>query len=102
LRATETVGRLLTLLPWLIERPGASVAETAAAFGVSRSIILGDLDTIGYCGLPGLGGGGPRDPTSARRPARVRTTPRPVASRPDALYAGARILWVNGYLPVLI
>lgn len=55
--AAETVARLLTLVPWLLERPGATVAETAQAFGVDRRTILADLDTIGYCGLPGLGGG---------------------------------------------
>ncbi|MDP8961014.1 MAG: WYL domain-containing protein [Actinomycetota bacterium] len=55
--AADTVARLLTLVPWLLERPGATVAETAQAFGVDRRTILTDLDTIGYCGLPGLGGG---------------------------------------------
>ncbi len=55
--AADTVARLLTLVPWLLERPGATVSETAKAFGVDRRTILADLDTIGYCGLPGLGGG---------------------------------------------
>jgi proteasome accessory factor C len=55
--AAGTVGRILALVPWLIERPGASVAEAAEAFGVDRATILSDLDTVGYCGLPGLGGG---------------------------------------------
>lgn len=55
--AADTVARMLTLVPWLLERPGASVGEVADAFGVSRATILSDLDTIGYCGLPGLGGG---------------------------------------------
>ncbi len=55
--AAHTVARMLTLIPWLLERPGATVAEAAAAFGVDRRTILADLDTLGYCGLPGLGGG---------------------------------------------
>lgn len=55
--AADAVARLLTLVPWLLERPGATVAETAQVFGVDRRTILADLDTIGYCGLPGLGGG---------------------------------------------
>lgn len=55
--AAETVHRILALVPWLLERPGASVEETAEAFGVDRETVLGDLDTVGYCGLPGLGGG---------------------------------------------
>lgn len=55
--ATDTVARMLALVPWLLERPGASVREAADAFGVTPRTILQDLDTIGYCGLPGLGGG---------------------------------------------
>jgi proteasome accessory factor C len=55
--AAETVARILALVPWLLERPGASVAETAEAFGVDARTVLRDLDTVGYCGLPGLGGG---------------------------------------------
>jgi proteasome accessory factor C len=55
--AARTVARILALVPWLIERPGASVDEAAEAFGVDRRTVLRDLDTVGYCGLPGLGGG---------------------------------------------
>lgn len=55
--AADAVARMLTMVPWLLERPGASVDETAAAFGVSRQVVLRDLDAVGYCGLPGLGGG---------------------------------------------
>ena len=55
--AADTVARMLALIPWLLERPGASVQEAAEAFGVSPRTILEDLDTVGYCGLPGLGGG---------------------------------------------
>lgn len=55
--AADTVARMLALIPWLLERPGASVHEAADAFGVEPRTILEDLDTIGYCGLPGLGGG---------------------------------------------
>lgn len=56
--ATDDVARMLTLVPWLLERPGASVAETAAAFGVAPSVIRRDLEQhLDFCGLPGLGGG---------------------------------------------
>jgi proteasome accessory factor C len=55
--AATRVARMLALVPWLLERPGASVAETAEVFGVDRATVLEDLDTIGFCGLPGLGGG---------------------------------------------
>jgi len=55
--AADDVARMLTLVPWLIERPGASVAETAAAFGVDERTIRRDLSHLDLCGLPGLGGG---------------------------------------------
>lgn len=55
--ATDDVARMLTLVPWLLERPGASVAETAAAFGVDAPTIRRDLAQLDFCGLPGLGGG---------------------------------------------
>lgn len=55
--ATDDVARMLTLVPWLLERPGATVAETAEAFGVSEAAIRADLNHLDFCGLPGLGGG---------------------------------------------
>jgi len=51
------VARMLTLVPWLLERPGASLAEAAAAFDVSEATIRRDLSHLDFCGLPGLGGG---------------------------------------------
>lgn len=51
------VMRMLTLVPWLLERPGATVGEIAAAFATSEEVIRRDLDHLDYCGLPGLGGG---------------------------------------------
>jgi proteasome accessory factor C len=55
--ASESVARMLTLVPWLRERPGASLAEIAAAFGVDEATVRGDLEALDFCGLPGLGGG---------------------------------------------
>lgn len=55
--AAEGVARMLTLVPWLRERPGASLDEIAAAFGVDRSTVRRDLEALDFCGLPGLGGG---------------------------------------------
>ena len=48
---------MLTLVPWLLERPGASLAEAAAVFGVDEDTIRDDLGHLDFCGLPGLGGG---------------------------------------------
>lgn len=55
--AAAAVARMLTLIPWLLERPGASLAETAAAFGVDVPTVRRDLEHLDFCGLPGLGGG---------------------------------------------
>jgi proteasome accessory factor C len=55
--ATDDVARMLTLVPWLLERPGADVQETADAFGVTVRTIRRDLSHLDFCGLPGLGGG---------------------------------------------
>ena len=55
--ATEDVARMLTLVPWLLERPGASLTEIAETFGVRPTTIRRDLEHLDFCGLPGLGGG---------------------------------------------
>lgn len=55
--AAADVARMLTLVPWLLERPGASLAEAAATFGVPAATIRRDLGHLDFCGLPGLGGG---------------------------------------------
>lgn len=55
--AADDVARMLTLVPWLLERPGASLAEAAGAFGVTETTIRRDLSHLDFCGLPGLGGG---------------------------------------------
>lgn len=55
--ATEDVARMLTLVPWLIERPGASLEEVSEQFGVPVRTIQRDLNALDFCGLPGLGGG---------------------------------------------
>lgn len=84
--AGEDVARMLTLVPWFLERPGASVAEAAEAFGVTARTIRRDLSHLDFCGLPGLGGGALFDVTieqdrvvvsmadELRRP--LRLTPR--------------------------
>jgi proteasome accessory factor C len=55
--ATRDVARMLTLIPWLLQRPGAAIAEAADAFGVGERQIRADLGHLDFCGLPGLGGG---------------------------------------------
>lgn len=55
--AVDDAARMLTLVPWLLERPGATVAEAAAAMRATDQQIEGDLARLDFCGLPGLGGG---------------------------------------------
>lgn len=55
--AVDDVARMLTLVPWALERPGASVSEMAEAFDVDERTIRRDLEHLDFCGLPGLGGG---------------------------------------------
>ena len=45
------------MVPWLLGHPGVSIEEVAARFAVPRAELAEDLDILGYCGLPGYGGG---------------------------------------------
>jgi predicted DNA-binding transcriptional regulator YafY len=56
-RSQPDVTRMLTLIPWLLERPGSSLEETAAAFATDVATIRKELEHLDFCGLPGLGGG---------------------------------------------
>jgi proteasome accessory factor C len=56
-RRQPDVVRMLTLIPWLLERPGISLTETAQAFAVDVETIRAELGHLDFCGLPGLGGG---------------------------------------------
>jgi proteasome accessory factor C len=57
MRSAPDVIRMLTLVPWLLRRPGISLAETAAAFRADERSIRAELEHLDFCGLPGLGGG---------------------------------------------
>lgn len=50
--AAERFRRLLLLLPWLMERGEATVAETARRFDVSEKQLITDLERASMCGLP--------------------------------------------------
>jgi len=64
-RSQPDVVRMLTLVPWLIARPGASLLETATAFATDEATIRAELEHLDFCGLPGLGGGALFDVTIA-------------------------------------
>lgn len=59
--SAEAVGarlpRLLSLVPYLQARPGITVAEVAADFGVTERQLRRDLELLWMCGLPGYGPG---------------------------------------------
>lgn len=58
LEAVETrFRRLLTLVPFVIGRPGVSVREVCSRFAITRSQLLADLNLLFVCGLPGYGPG---------------------------------------------
>ncbi|WP_433282575.1 helix-turn-helix transcriptional regulator [Pseudonocardia xinjiangensis] len=54
---TERLPRLLSLVPYLLARPGVLVAEVAADFGVTERQLRRDLELLWMCGLPGYGPG---------------------------------------------
>ena len=55
--ALQRLERVLVMVPWLLENPGVTVDEVAERFDVPPSELVHDLDILGYCGLPGYGGG---------------------------------------------
>src|SRR3954453_10683573 len=54
---TARLPRLLSLVPYLLARPGIPVAEAAADFGISERQLRRDLELLWMCGLPGYGPG---------------------------------------------
>jgi proteasome accessory factor C len=50
--AEERLGRLLVMLPWLMERGEAPLDEVAARFGLTASEVAADLELAAMCGLP--------------------------------------------------
>jgi proteasome accessory factor C len=54
---SERLPRLLSLVPYLLARPGIRVAEAAADFGITERQLRRDLELLWMCGLPGYGPG---------------------------------------------
>ncbi len=54
---TDRLPRLLSLVPYLLARPGVPVAEAAADFGITERQLRRDLELLWMCGLPGYGPG---------------------------------------------
>jgi len=51
--AVGQLTRLLALIPWLLQRPGVSVADAASEFGITEEQLRADLGLVFFCGLPG-------------------------------------------------
>lgn len=51
--ATGRLSRLLTMVPWLVNRQGIDIAEAASELGVSTEQIEADLMLLFLCGTPG-------------------------------------------------
>ena len=51
--ATSRLGRLLIMVPWLLNRQGIDLASAAQELGVSQEQVIDDLQLLFVCGLPG-------------------------------------------------
>ena len=56
-RVSERLGRLLSIVPYLVQHPGTRVDEASRLFGVSQEELLADLDLLFVSGLPPYGPG---------------------------------------------
>ncbi|MDQ3952325.1 MAG: WYL domain-containing protein [Actinomycetota bacterium] len=56
-RLGRRLQRILLLLPYAIHHPGVSVAELSRKFNVPKRELIGDLELVFLCGLPGYGPG---------------------------------------------
>ncbi|MEV4330178.1 WYL domain-containing protein [Streptomyces sp. NPDC049597] len=54
--AIDQTRRMLSLVTYLRERPGARVADVARAFGISEDELISDLDVLPMCGTSFRGG----------------------------------------------
>jgi len=51
--ATIRLSRLLTMVPWLLNRQGVEIEEAAREFGVTPAQVEADLGLLFLCGTPG-------------------------------------------------
>ncbi|MEV4439292.1 WYL domain-containing protein [Streptomyces sp. NPDC049577] len=56
INAIDQTRRMLSLVTYLRERPGARVADVARAFGITEDELIGDLDVLPMCGTSFRGG----------------------------------------------
>ncbi|GAB6902941.1 helix-turn-helix transcriptional regulator [Kineosporia succinea] len=51
--ATARLSRLLTMVPWLLNRPGVELREAARHFKITEPQLVKDLELLFVCGTPG-------------------------------------------------
>ncbi|MBW3085404.1 Protein PafC [Austwickia sp. TVS 96-490-7B] len=51
--ASDRLARLLTMVPWLLNRPGIAIEDAAAQLQVSPEQVESDLELLFLCGMPG-------------------------------------------------
>ena len=101
----ERLPRLLSLVPYLLARPGVPIADAAAAFGVDERQLRRDLELLWMCGLPGYGPGDlvdlsfTGDTVTVTEDAGMRRPLRLTTAEATALLVGLRTL---GDLPGMV
>jgi proteasome accessory factor C len=56
-RTSERLGRMLAIVPYLVQHPGSELKDVAAAFGLPAAQLRRDLDLLFLSGLPPYGPG---------------------------------------------
>jgi proteasome accessory factor C len=56
-KTSDRLGRMLAIVPYLVQHPGSALTEVAGAFGVPTSQLRRDLDLLFMSGLPPYGPG---------------------------------------------
>jgi len=56
-KTARRLTRMLSMLPWVIANPGATVAEVCERFDYTPRQLAADLNLVFVCGLPGYGPG---------------------------------------------
>jgi proteasome accessory factor C len=98
----ERFRRLLLLVPFVLARQGVPVAEVCQRFGITKAQLMGDLNLLFVCGLPGYGPGDLIDAYVDGDEVWIRTAEyfhRPLRLTPTEgllLYAGAQALAAAG------
>ena len=56
-RTSDRLGRMLAIVPYLVQHPGSALPDVATAFGVPETQLRRDLDLLFMSGLPPYGPG---------------------------------------------